>query len=33
MERAALDLLLLLDFGRFSGSEKPARMEGKSTAA
>lgn len=27
MERAVPDLLLLLDFGRFSGSEKLARME------
>ena len=32
MERAALDLLLLLDFGRFSGSEKLSRMEAEAKA-
>ena len=32
MERAVPDLLLLLDFGRFSGSEKLARMEAEAKA-
>lgn len=32
METAALDLLLLLDFGRFLGSEKLARMEAEAKA-
>lgn len=32
METAFPDLLLLLDFGRFSGSEKLARMEAEAKA-
>lgn len=32
MEMTAPDLLLLLDFGRFSGSEKLARMEAEAKA-
>lgn len=32
MEKAVPDLLLLLDFGRFLGSEKLARMEAEAKA-